>query len=183
MESKKLNPARSDYFRAGAIFAVAALLYSLFAAWDRDLFMICLSCIAFLPFGIVWMICGLCQRSYYVFTSRGIDVYRRPDELLTTIRWQDVRSYSVMMVNRRSYFPYYLVLVMNANATVDGQPAITRSGEISPRKAKPYLLHRFTEKLARGKITPEEFRQQSLYFVSVTKEQLELAKKLRRNSP
>ena len=183
MESKKLNPARSDYFRAGAIFAVAALLYSLFAAWDRALFMICLSCIAFLPFGIVWMICGLCQRSYYVFTSKGIDVYRRPDELLTTIRWREVRSYSVMEVNRRSNFPYYLVLIMQADAMVDGKLALTCSGSISPRKAKPYLLHRFTEKLARGKIATEEFRQQSLYFVSVTEEQLDLAKKLRRSSP
>ena len=183
MESKKLNPARSDYLCSGALFAIGALLFSLLAALAGELETIYVSCILFLPLGIAYVICGLCQRSYYVFTSRGIDVYRRPDELLTTIRWQDVRSYSVMMVNRRSYFPYYLVLVMNANATVDGQPAITRSGEISPRKAKPYLLHRFTEKLARGKITPEEFRQQSLYFVSVTKEQLELAKKLRRNSP
>ena len=86
----------------------------------------------------------------------------------------------VMMVNRRSNFPYYLVLVMSADATVDGQPAITCSGEISPRKAKPYLLHRFTEKLARGKITTEAFRQQEVYFVDVTKEQLEIAKKLRR---
>ena len=183
MESKKLNPARSDYFRSGAIFAVAALLYSLLNAWDGDLFMIYLSCILFLPLGIVWVIFGLCQRSYYVFTSKGIDVYRRPDELLTTIRWRDVRSYSVMEVNRRSISPYYLVLIMHADAMVDGKLALTCSGTISPRKAKPYLLHRFTEKMARGKHTQEEFRQQSLYFVSVTEEQLELAKKLRRSSP
>lgn len=180
MESKKINPARSDYLMVGAILAVAAILYSLLAAWDGDLFRICSTCILFLPFSIAYVICGLCQRSYYVFTANGIDVYRRPDKLLTTIRWQDVRSYSVMMVNQRSYFPYYLVLVMSADATVDGQPAITCSGEISPRKAKPYLLHRFTEKLARGKITTEEFRQQEVYFVDVTKEQLEMAKKLRR---
>lgn len=178
MEPKKLNPSRSDALLVSAVTAAGFLCYILLDLWNGTLSQDYPIFLPLLLLSATFALHGLRHRSYYSFLPDGIYLYQRPNTLLTKLLWKDVKACSVMSPNRRSNYPYYLVLIMKEDAMVFGQPAITCSGKISERKVRQYLLHQLTEELARNQITIEQFRQQDVYFVSVTREQLNQIKAL-----
>lgn len=178
MDNKKLNPSRNDYLIFGYILCVAILFYAIACLYGgtfhRDYYFL----IAFVVLDILFFAYAFRQRSYYMFMPDGIYIFRRPDNLLAKIIWNDVYSCTVMEPNRNSNYPYYLVLIMKGTALINNQLAITCSGAISDHAAKKYMLHRTAEQLARSKITVERFLQQDVFLVSVTKNQLERARKM-----
>lgn len=182
LKENKQNPCRSDYLLCGIVVSVGILLYVLISLYsgtlyrDYPIYIVCT-----LLDGLCFL-CALQQRLYYVFMIDGIYIYKRPGVLLTRILWRNVPTYTIMKPNRRSNYPYYLVLIMNEDAMMNKKLAITCSGKISDRRAKQYLLHRSAEQLARNKITSEQFQQQNVYLIAVTEQQMERAKKLWYNS-
>ena len=178
MNGKKLNPSRSDNFLLGFICCLAVLIYGAIAFYCGTPRQDCIFLLFFIIMAILSFAAALRQHTYYMFMPDGICVYKRPDILLATLPWHDVYYCAVMRPNRRSNYPYYLVLILKGTATLNGKPAASCSGTISDRAAKKYLLHRAAERLARKQITTGQFLQQDVYLIPVTEDQLKQARKL-----
>lgn len=174
----KLNPERSDYILYGCIWFIFVPFTGIVTLYrgcsKQDIGMFVFTIIV----DIFFFALARIQQTYYMFMPNGIRLYKRPDILLTTIPWDSILSYAVLERNRNSNYPYYFVAVLDKTARINGQLAIMCSGKISDHIANKFLLNRAAERLARGKITTEQFLTQKVYLISATKGQLEQVKKL-----
>ena len=178
----KLNPVRSDYIIGGCACFILAPFIGIGVFFQdntkQDVFSVAIMFIFMIIMGIFCFVLARLQRAYYMFMPDGIYIYKRSDILLATILWDSVLSYSVLKRNHNSNYPYYFVAVLDKTAMINGQLAIICSGKISDRIANKFLLNRAAERLARGKITTEQFLTQKVYLISATKGQLAQLKKL-----
>jgi len=124
---------------------VRAFIYILF-------FLSTLACIGF-PF------CQIIRsKAYAMIQIDGIHIVSKDGGELTSIAWEDVQD-CVFAHYRR--FSAFLILVMRWDVSFRGKPIASYHGDPFPRwkEDKAYLLDRQMEKLARGKMTPEELHE------------------------
>ena len=106
----------------------------------------------------VYFLCQVVRsKAYAMIQDDGIHIVSKDGGELTSIAWEDVQDCVFVPYSRVAF----LMLVMRWDVTFRGMPIASYHGYPRPKdkEVKAYLLDRQMEKLARGKMTPEELHE------------------------
>ena len=115
-----------------------------------------------LPFGFgLFLLCRALRRSrksYTMIQEDGLHIFSRKKEELTFIPWESVKA--CKLVNAEGRFAY-LMLIFQYNAKYAKHPVALYKEGLRPtyKEVWQHRLDECTDKLARGKLTEEEFKQ------------------------
>ena len=116
----------------------------------------------FLSFGFgLFLLCRALRRSrksYTMIQDDGIHIFSRKNEKLTFIPWESVKA--CKLVNAEGRFAY-LMLIFQYNATYARRPVALYKEGLRPtyKEVWQHRLDECTDKLAKGTLTEEEFKQ------------------------
>ena len=153
------------YVGLGIVFIVYSVLCTfLFYLWHdvpNDLNITTIVTMS-LPFGVgLFLLCRALRRSrksYTMIQEDGLHIFSRKKEELTFIPWERVKECKLVRAEGRFA---YLMLIFQYDATYAKRPISLYEAGQRPtyKEVWQHRLDECTDKLARGKLTEEEFKQ------------------------
>ncbi len=149
-------------------------VYAIVSRWEKVTDGVnMLACFLLFPF--VCLIAVILYRlvrwtSYAMIQEDGIHVFSRKQEELTFIPWKSVKMCKQVASEGRFT---YLMLIFQYNATYAKRPvAVKNFAAPTYEEVRQHRLDECTDKLARGELTEEEFRQIPYLLLAPSKKRL-----------
>ena len=159
----RYQPQKYPYLFISVLLVLYAAFLSVFLFQEpfydaRDNWVVLAVCCVLLP-GIAGVLCYQALRSgaWAMIEDDGIHIFSRKQGKLVFVPWADARACRPVGV----YKTTGAMLIFHYDMTVCGKPLATYEGQppLGERIVNKHLLDKLVFRLARGKMTAEEFRK------------------------